>query len=205
MKENPDPALATLEWVGGHAALDFVNTVSEWRGDEPGTEYLSSYDQLLEWNRMAGLLAPSQARRLGRGHASANGRALRKALELRDALHRLFRALAESRTLPRVSLDRLNETLRETIRWRRLAMAGDGIVTAWDFGDAPPAAILGPVAWQAADLLERGDLDRLKQCPGNDGCGWVFLDTSRNGSRTWCSMKVCGNAAKVRRFRERQG
>ena len=51
----------------------------------------------------------------------------------------------------------------------------------------------------AAALLRDGPLDRLRQCPGPDGwCGWLFLDRSRNGSRRWCSMALCGNPAKMR-------
>lgn len=203
---NPDaqPALDDLEWVGGHPALDFVNTVSEWRGDEPGEDYLAGYPELLEWNRLAGLVATTDVRRLGRGNARARARALRQGRELRGALHRLFRALADGHAVPRAPLAVLNDTLRGTLHWRGLGVSNGNIVSKWIFDDAPPAAVLGPVAWRAADLLERGDLGRLKRCPGDEGCGWIFLDTSRNRSRTWCSMKTCGNLAKVRRFRRRQ-
>ena len=51
--------------------------------------------------------------------------------------------------------------------------------------------------WQSID----GAL--MKQCADDRGCGWLFLDTSRNQSRRWCSMKSCGNRAKVRRHRSR--
>ena len=43
---------------------------------------------------------------------------------------------------------------------------------------------------------------RVKACRGTD-CGWVFLDTSRNGSRRWCDMATCGNRAKTTAFRAR--
>jgi predicted RNA-binding Zn ribbon-like protein len=45
---------------------------------------------------------------------------------------------------------------------------------------------------------------RLKACP-DDGCEWAFFDTTRNRSRTWCSMEVCGNRDKTRRYRQRKG
>ena len=44
---------------------------------------------------------------------------------------------------------------------------------------------------------------RLKICAADD-CAWAFYDTSKNQSRTWCSMKVCGNRAKTRSYRARQ-
>ncbi|GAA3826848.1 CGNR zinc finger domain-containing protein [Nocardioides panacisoli] len=43
---------------------------------------------------------------------------------------------------------------------------------------------------------------RFKACPG-PGCAWVFVDTTRNGSRRWCHMAACGNRAKAAAFRAR--
>ena len=62
---------------------------------------------------------------------------------------------------------------------------------------------LWPVVRSAADLLTGSSLERVKRCPG-EGCGWLFLDTSRNGSRRWCDMSSCGNRARVRAFAARQ-
>jgi predicted RNA-binding Zn ribbon-like protein len=47
-----------------------------------------------------------------------------------------------------------------------------------------------------------GTWDRLKACAADD-CHWAFYDHTRNRSGRWCSMAVCGNRAKVERFRER--
>ena len=57
--------------------------------------------------------------------------------------------------------------------------------------------MLWPVAHAAAVLLTSGNLDRLKLCAG---CYWVFLDASRNRSRRWCTMEVCGTDEKMRRY-----
>jgi predicted RNA-binding Zn ribbon-like protein len=48
-----------------------------------------------------------------------------------------------------------------------------------------------------------GGWARLKACPAED-CEWAFIDSSRNRSRTWCSMDVCGNRSKTRRYRSRR-
>jgi predicted RNA-binding Zn ribbon-like protein len=72
---------------------------------------------------------------------------------------------------------------------------------------------LSPFGWRAVDpgdavrlavwrLFEDEDLRRLRQC-GDDGCGWLFLDRSKNGSRRWCSSADCGNRARARRHYER--
>ena len=50
----------------------------------------------------------------------------------------------------------------------------------------------------------RGTWRRLKICPADD-CAWVFYDESKNLSRRWCSMGVCGNRTKVRSYRARRG
>jgi predicted RNA-binding Zn ribbon-like protein len=61
---------------------------------------------------------------------------------------------------------------------------------------------LWPVAASAVELLTSASLERVKVCP--DTCGWLFLDTTKNGRRRWCSMSECGAGAKVRRQAERR-
>ena len=60
----------------------------------------------------------------------------------------------------------------------------------------------GAVLAAASRLAVLGDWDRIKICPA-DACRWAFFDRSRNHSRTWCSMRVCGNREKARAWRER--
>jgi hypothetical protein len=60
----------------------------------------------------------------------------------------------------------------------------------------------GVIAAAAARLAVEDRLGRVKICPADD-CRWAFYDTSKNQSRQWCSMKVCGNRAKARNHRER--
>ncbi|MDR7302320.1 CGNR zinc finger domain-containing protein [Haloactinomyces albus] len=62
---------------------------------------------------------------------------------------------------------------------------------------------LGSVLAAAARLVTTGHWDRLKICPA-ENCLWTFYDRSRNRSRTWCSMRVCGNREKARSWRERR-
>ena len=62
--------------------------------------------------------------------------------------------------------------------------------------------VVGAVLAAAARLVVRGEWDRVKICPADD-CRWAFYDRSRNHSRTWCSMRVCGNREKARAWRER--
>lgn len=74
-----------------------------------------------------------------------------------------------------------------------LAPAGPALATT---------GVVGAVLAAAARLAVLGDWERLKICPADD-CRWAFFDKSRNRSRTWCSMRVCGNREKARAWRER--
>lgn len=62
--------------------------------------------------------------------------------------------------------------------------------------------VVGAVFAACTRLVVRGDWIRLKICPA-DTCLWAFYDESRNRSRTWCSMRVCGNREKARGWRAR--
>lgn len=197
--------LENIEVVGGHPAVDFVNTVHSWQA-EPPPDYLRGFDDFLDWSLMTGVLPPTSAARFKAAPEREKTRAFDKVRELRRNLHGLFAALAAGDALSQKALDHLNGIIRRTAVWRRLTADHDtGSTTvcfAWEFADAPLTAALGPVAWLAADLLENGQIERLKECAG-ENCGWLFIDASKNRSRNWCSMKTCGNAAKVKRFRQR--
>lgn len=64
------------------------------------------------------------------------------------------------------------------------------------------AEVTGAVLAAASRLAVLGEWERVKVCPADD-CQWAFFDRSRNRSRTWCSMRVCGNREKARVWRER--
>lgn len=166
---------------------------------------LQSYEALLDWNQKADFIGPNGRRNLSAGSDRAKATALKEAQELSASLRALFKAAAHGEALPRKALDHLNSIVQQTAGWRRIAACEDGgrrIDCGWDFKSAPPAAVLGPVVWRAVELLESGPIERVKECASED-CRWLFLDTSKNRSRQWCSMQSCGNVAKVRRFRER--
>jgi predicted RNA-binding Zn ribbon-like protein len=95
------------------------------------------------------------------------------------------------------ALDRLNALLRSARAYPQLGPDG-GLTVTFPPGGAPPrlAAILGAVVTASLD----GTLRRLKIC-ANPDCRWAFYDPSRNTSGRWCDMAVCGNRAKVRKYR----
>ena len=200
-----EPAEHVFDLSGGAPCLDFVNTVSG-RGRELPTERLHGYADLVAWARQSGLVEKGQAAGLARraaAHPRQAARMLAAAVELREALFRLFSAVAARRRPPAADLSALNRWLAKSLGRLRLATTGDGI--GWRWSDEPEAldAPLWPVARSAADLLTGDDRAALREC-ADGGCRWLFLDRSRNHSRRWCDMKACGNRAKVRRHYRRK-
>lgn len=185
--------------------LDFANTVGDHASDHP-EEWLRTYDDLAQWARRAGLASEAEAQELSRTaseHPDEARRALARAVALREAIYRIFVALSAHQPAPAEDLATLNAALgRLTIGPRVVATGG---VFAWEW-PLDHAALDWPAqaaALSAAGLLTSEARDRVGQCADEHGCGWLFLDTSRNRSRRWCSMGDCGNRAKQRRHTQR--
>jgi predicted RNA-binding Zn ribbon-like protein len=73
-----------------------------------------------------------------------------------------------------------------------------GTPARWTLEALSPFDLARVLALHALDLLQTMPPDRLRRCDG-DGCGWLFLDTTRNHSRRWCSSRDCGNRDRARR------
>jgi predicted RNA-binding Zn ribbon-like protein len=202
-----------FELRGGVVCLDFVNTVG-WRLTDYPSEYLRSYKDLLDWGRQAGLLALEETEGLFRQamlDPEGARETLSRALALREAIHRtISRAIArDSQDESDVSADllALNRELSIALSHLRVMPAGGAYGWGWDrSGDDGGAwldGLLWPVAQSAAELLTSPKLGRVKLCAGM-GCGWVFVDESRNTSRRWCDSRDCGNRERVRRHLARK-
>jgi len=193
------PAMPNL--VAGALALDFVNTVDPRH--EPGRrEYLDSYQALAAWGRHAGIIAAEGETGLGEA-ATADpveaDRVLRRAIDLREALYEIFVRAASGQEPSAAVMDVLQAELTGALAHIRLAASGSGFGWSWEAARPRLDHVLWAVSWSAADLLVQGPLERIRECPGQDNCGWLFVDLTRNASRRWCDMRVCGNRAKARR------
>lgn len=180
--------------------LDFANTVS-WRLTPQPKEKLTGVADLASWACRTGILSTQQARRLS---AHSPGRAaslMKRAIRLRESIYRIFAAVA-SRRRPQVrDLALLNQAVRDASA--RLELAPGRCPLTWRWMD--PAAleyVLWPIARSAAELLTSPEVSRVRVCAAA-GCGWLFLDRSRNHTRRWCDMSDCGNREKARRHYRR--
>lgn len=193
-----------FELSGGRTCLDFVNTITGDRAGE-ARERLASYPTLLAWARQAGALGEEDARRLlaeARRRPADAEAVHREALELREALYRLFAAAAEAREPPPADLTLLSGFVARALAHRRLERREGGYVLEWDSTAGALDAPLWRVAASAAELLtSRAELARVRVCGMHETheCSWLFLDTTRARTRRWCSMDDCGNKAKARR------
>jgi predicted RNA-binding Zn ribbon-like protein len=180
-------------------ALEFANT-RYWRGREAHTETLNSPDDLLKWCADAKIppAAIEQLRAWWQRHPSKADQSFGAARELREALYRIFRAIAEEAEPASADLAVLNRALGEAPSRTQLVHA-DGAY-AWALPDMAPeiASLLAPVIWAAGDLLIEPSRIKVRRC-ANDECVWLFLDDSKSGTRRWCDMKACGNRAKAHR------
>src|SRR5215212_8776434 len=200
-----------FELRGGVPSLEFVNTVG-WRLTDRPNEYLRSYEDLLDWGGQAGLLTPGEREGLSRQamlDPEGAQETLSRALALRQAVHRVVSAAIAGEPQDESDLSALNGELSIALSHLRVMPAGGAGAYGWGWewgendGEAPLDGPLWPVARSAAELLTSPKLGKVKVCAAK-GCGWLFLDESRNGSRRWCDSRDCGNRERVRRHLARK-
>jgi predicted RNA-binding Zn ribbon-like protein len=195
----------TLELVGGHLCLDFANTVST-RDEAMRRDYLAGYDDLVVWARHAQILTEPEAEALlhsAASHPDLAMAALERALDLRETIYGVFLTVVEGRKPGGTDLATLNAALREASARLEVAPSAGGFEWRWVLGKGELDRVLWPIARSAGDLLTSTDLGRVRQC-ARQGCDWLFVDLSKNQSRRWCSMNMCGSRVKSRRYYRRR-
>lgn len=179
--------MADVTPVGNALCLDLTNTVN--------ARPVAQRDRLATVGD-----ARSWARDVQRPIAGDVGEAgLTSARALREVVYRVFQPLAHGRRPARGDLDDLLRTYATGAAEARLRRSGDTYAMTWP-GERTLESLGWEVAASAMGLLANGPLTRLGECPS---CGWLFLDTSKNGLRRWCSMATCGSRDKARRYYDR--
>jgi predicted RNA-binding Zn ribbon-like protein len=191
--------------TGGRLCLEFTNTISARDTGTPN-ERLHSYGDLLAWSEREGAVPVAllaQLAKVAESKPQAACVALQSAVELREALYRIFTAHGDGNLPKGDDLALLNAILARAMPHLRLVAGENGFAWHWDEETVELDRMLWPVVRSAADLLTSDDLGRVRECAG-DHCTWLFIDRSKNRSRRWCDMQECGNVAKVRRYRSRK-
>ena len=172
----PDPVANAL-------CLELVNTVNVWSA--PTQDVLASGEAAKSWATLVGVPL----------RAEPDAAALDRARRLRLTVHESFRSIARGEQPDADHLAGIELAYTSGLARARLEPTGPAYGFAWP---APGTLddLLGRAAASAVELLTGGPLERVGECPS---CGWLFLDTSRNGRRRWCSMETCGARVKARR------
>jgi predicted RNA-binding Zn ribbon-like protein len=188
-------------FLGNQLALDFVNTRPVQDGQ--AMELLPDFPAVLRWFQAADLLTPQQARSLQQQwenspQAQQTVEALRA---LREKLRKDILAWEAGGDLQHATLEELNRLLAEHPMSTRLRSAGKGLTTELYFEPRQPKDLFAPLAHSAAALFSNVDGKRVRKCAH---CVLHFHDTSKKGTRRWCSMQFCGNRQKVAAYAARQ-
>jgi len=191
------------EFIGGALGLDFVNTVHCYGASDPDDD-LETAGDLLSWALAANVLSAEQAakmKRQFRSRPAAGRKALEQAKRARAMLREMFTSSARR---PRQEHIRaLNALLHQQTAFPGIANTDGNLRLQWCASSPGLQGILLPILLSAAQVITGGDFVRIREC-ASATCTFLFLDTSKNHSRRWCDMRLCGNRAKVSQFRERQ-
>jgi predicted RNA-binding Zn ribbon-like protein len=193
-----------FEMTGGALCLDFTNTL----GDRPRSaeEHLGEYGDLLSFSRQVGTVPEEsldELERLFKKHPQKARRAYGRAIQVREALYRIFGGLACGREPRPEDLSLLNSELKKTMSQLEIR----AVEGAFEWGWVEPVEDLDrplwPVIRSAAELLASEETTSLREC-ASETCSWLFIDRSRTRRRRWCDMSTCGNRAKARRHYQRR-
>lgn len=187
---------------GGILCLDFVNTIHD-RINEPERDYWVTHVHLLQWALKAGSIRSAEYEPLLKhveSRPAQSPKLLKEAIRLRELLYRIFHSVSLGKKIAGRDLEAFNVILSKCLSHLRLKAQDKGCSQSWQLMPGESMIILVPVIYSAYELLISDRLDRIKEC---SNCGWLFLDTTKNGARRWCSMNTCGSIVKAREWYHR--
>ncbi len=170
-------------FAGGALALDVANSIILRADPERRIDRFADVAAIDSFAEAANRFGAESARFGALAPVAAENRG--RLLQLREATDRHFRAAISATGRPEFLADLL-EAIAAVLRRSLPHVGALSLDTA--------------TAQSALSLAASTEPDRLKICPN---CGWLFLDRSRNRSRTWCDMAVCGNRTKAKRHYHR--
>ena len=192
------------EPVDADRVLAFVNTLSSRPTSAP-VERLDSYESLVVWAREQHLVSAAAAERLAaeaRRHPHHAVAVLARAKDFREALNGLVSAIDAGKQPSADVLKTIGDCLAGAYANGRL-VPHDGALQWVASAEDDLERVLWEIGRAAGRLVVSPRLARVRACAASD-CGWWFVDDTKNRSRRWCEMTLCGNREKLRRFRSRK-
>lgn len=188
-------------FVGNHTVLDLLNTKPVMDGIPQ--ELLPDWQATVRWFQAAGMLEGARARPFAKkweGTRTAET-FVEELRQFREELRKVVIDLEAGKTIPRRSVEELNRLLKMHRTYAILSERDGRLQRAESFDSKRPQDLFSPLVRAACELLVNMDFSRLRQC---EHCILHFYDTSKNATRRWCSMNLCGNRAKVAAYAQRQ-
>ena len=188
-------------FLGNQLALDFLNTRPIQNGES--VELLPDIGALLRWFHAAGLLSARDVANLQHkwGKSARAQRTVEAVRELREKLRKEVLAWERGGAVHQTAIEQLNRLMADHPMRTRLKARGSASSMELWFEPRQPEDLLAPLAHSAATLFANVDRSRVRKC---DQCVLHFHDTSKKGTRRWCSMQLCGNRLKVAAYAARQ-
>jgi len=201
MAPENTPQTTEFIFLGNDLALDFVNTRPLVESDQ--VELLTNFEALLRWFKAAELLTAREVKDLGSNWAaSARARHIVHGMrELREELRSQLLAWEDGQSISSAFTAELNTLMLRYPMLNRIKKERDLPALELWFEKNEPEQLFAPIAYRAAMVFAHADPSRVRKC---DNCILHFLDTSKKGSRRWCSMQLCGNRSKVAAYAARR-
>jgi predicted RNA-binding Zn ribbon-like protein len=180
-------------FVGNHPGLDFVNTDLVLNGQP--TDLLPSFEALISWLIQAGLMTQEEAKRIEQ-EGGRHRETLTQAKVFRTTVREIAERLAAAKPVLQAAIDAVNEALRHRRGYPQVGRRHGAFERKYQAESKTSNQVLGLLAEAASDLLITCDPSLVKKCQ-NPACMLFFYDTTKNHTRHWCSMSLCGNRSKV--------
>lgn len=195
------------EWIDGflfvanRPVLDFLNTKPVLA--QGPTELLTDFDALGRWLIASEIVSSAKTKSLLRSwrHLPEAGSFLKDLIVFRERLRDAVVRMESGSTPSGEFVQEVNAGLLQFPPIMALRKREGRIVREPFFEPKRPTDIWAPILDGAADLLSEPESDRIRQC---EACVVHFFDTSKKGSRRWCSMNICGNKLKVAAYQRRK-
>jgi predicted RNA-binding Zn ribbon-like protein len=184
-----------FRWSGHHflnrnPALDLANTLVYRNRPDRREDRLRTIENVENWSRAGGMKLRPFA------HTS-----LTQILIVRESIDRFFRRAAAAEEIDRAAWNRLMRLYASNLPGSGLTKTGVGLRLASRRKSSDHLGFLSLVLQAAVELALSPEFAKVKICPG---CGWLFIDRTRNGTKRWCITSLCGNRNKLRRHYHRQ-
>jgi predicted RNA-binding Zn ribbon-like protein len=195
------------EWIDGflfvanRPILDFLNT-KPVLADGP-TELLPDVRALERWLIASDMVTSPKAKAVVRGWRQSSEAAafLKQLIAFRERLMEAVVRIENGSSPADVFLAEVNSLLLQYPRHTSLHKRDGKVIRDTLFEPRKPTDLWAPIIDATADLLAETESSRIRKC---ESCVVHFFDTSKKGSRRWCSMNICGNKLKVAAYQRRK-